>query len=241
MFRHYRPGLGRYLTPDPIGLAGGLNLYSYAGQNPINYTDPLGLSVWSDLWGAYRSASDVVFPTFWIADRLGDYAASLLPESIRGGRFLGTGYGEEATDYWASQYNRSNRALDWLGGATASLWTPETWFGTASTLACSRLARPATGTHSVYAGFDKLHKVRYVGATGRAPKVRFAEHFRAHGTGRELLNYRVVDGARNLTRAQARVWEQRLINQYGLGPEGGRLLNKINTIAPKYWHLYGIR
>ena len=35
MFRHYRPDLGRYLTPDPIGLAGGINLYGYAGQNGV--------------------------------------------------------------------------------------------------------------------------------------------------------------------------------------------------------------
>ncbi len=43
MFRQYQPTLGRYITPDPIGIAGGLNLYGYAGQNPINYIDPMGL------------------------------------------------------------------------------------------------------------------------------------------------------------------------------------------------------
>ncbi len=45
--RFYRPDLGRYLTPDPIGLAGGLNMYGYAGQNPINYIDPWGLRDYS--------------------------------------------------------------------------------------------------------------------------------------------------------------------------------------------------
>lgn len=41
--RYYDPDTGRYLTPDPIGLAGGINLYSYSYQNPVNYIDPLGL------------------------------------------------------------------------------------------------------------------------------------------------------------------------------------------------------
>jgi len=42
-FRFYDPALGRYISPDPIGLAGGLNLYSYAGSDPINRADPTGL------------------------------------------------------------------------------------------------------------------------------------------------------------------------------------------------------
>ncbi len=34
---------GILLTQDPIGLAGGVNLYEYAGSNPVMFTDPFGL------------------------------------------------------------------------------------------------------------------------------------------------------------------------------------------------------
>lgn len=41
--RYYSPTLGRFLQPDPIGYADGLNLYAYVGSDPLNSTDPLGL------------------------------------------------------------------------------------------------------------------------------------------------------------------------------------------------------
>ncbi|MFP5407658.1 MAG: RHS repeat-associated core domain-containing protein [Gammaproteobacteria bacterium] len=43
--RYYNPETGRYLTPDPIGLEGGTNLYGYVDGNPAGASDP---------WGLYR-------------------------------------------------------------------------------------------------------------------------------------------------------------------------------------------
>nr|WP_219999523.1 RHS repeat-associated core domain-containing protein [Snodgrassella alvi] len=42
-FRYYDPDIGRFTMPDPIGLAGGYNLYRYA-PNPLMWIDPWGLS-----------------------------------------------------------------------------------------------------------------------------------------------------------------------------------------------------
>jgi RHS repeat-associated protein len=41
--RHYDPELGRFLQTDPIDVEGGINLYAYVGNDPINWSDPLGL------------------------------------------------------------------------------------------------------------------------------------------------------------------------------------------------------
>jgi RHS repeat-associated protein len=40
--RYYDPEVGRYISADPIGLAGGLNAHVYA-PNPVEWVDPLGL------------------------------------------------------------------------------------------------------------------------------------------------------------------------------------------------------
>ncbi|HEX5276621.1 MAG TPA: DUF6765 family protein [Fluviicoccus sp.] len=42
-FRTYLPEAGRYLTPDPAGLRGGLNPFVYVGSDPLNAVDPWGL------------------------------------------------------------------------------------------------------------------------------------------------------------------------------------------------------
>ncbi len=47
--RYYDPNAGRYLTPDPIGLLGAINLFTYVGNNPINLFDLMGLAE-GDWW-----------------------------------------------------------------------------------------------------------------------------------------------------------------------------------------------
>jgi RHS repeat-associated protein len=47
--RHYDPAVGRFLSPDPIGYAGGLNLYAYP-SDPVGRVDPLGLNDQNSGW-----------------------------------------------------------------------------------------------------------------------------------------------------------------------------------------------
>jgi RHS repeat-associated protein len=41
--RYVDPATGKFTQEDPIGLAGGMNLYGFAGGDPVDYSDPFGL------------------------------------------------------------------------------------------------------------------------------------------------------------------------------------------------------
>ncbi len=50
--RAYAAGLGRFMQPDPVGFGGGMNVYAYAGGDPVNATDPTGLYPMRFCWHA---------------------------------------------------------------------------------------------------------------------------------------------------------------------------------------------
>lgn len=53
--RGYAPDLGRFTSPDPMGVLGGLNVYAYVENDPTLLNDPYGLRPWySRLWDSTR-------------------------------------------------------------------------------------------------------------------------------------------------------------------------------------------
>lgn len=59
--RTYSPNWGRFLQPDPIGYAGGANLYAYVGNDPLNQTDPFGTC--DNPQGCGGSSNQIMGPT----------------------------------------------------------------------------------------------------------------------------------------------------------------------------------
>jgi RHS repeat-associated protein len=54
--RFYDPGQGRFIQADPIGIAGGLNVYRYVANDPVRRADPSGLA-----GGDFRSTMIEIF------------------------------------------------------------------------------------------------------------------------------------------------------------------------------------
>ena len=56
------PVTGRWLSPDPIGIAGGLNMYAMMGNNPVNFADPQGTDIYFSSGGGKHASIIVDIP-----------------------------------------------------------------------------------------------------------------------------------------------------------------------------------
>jgi len=120
--RSYDPATGRFTQEDPIGLAGGTNLYGFAGSDPVNYWDPSGNFPIRNLIGpaigfgavvAFGTAGPMTFGKSLVgalqatgAAALGSAAAAGI-ESVTSDRSFGSAF--------ARNFNRSGWGL--AGGA----------------------------------------------------------------------------------------------------------------------------
>jgi len=162
--RYYKPQLGRYIQADPWGYSlDDANLYAYAGSNPIRISDPLGLQTKRNWW-----------------------------ELLGEGYYYGTGYGEEALDYWAGVYSDPEthpavKPFAWALGHFSALWLPENYMVTATSLAaaggaqtCGLAARgPWLGSVQLHTGhltgphtYPHLQMMIRVATRGTPPTLR---------------------------------------------------------------------
>ncbi|MBN1984450.1 MAG: hypothetical protein JW795_23190, partial [Chitinivibrionales bacterium] len=98
-FRYYDPQNGSYITQDPIGILGGLNLYAYV-HDPSAWQDPFGLSPLPDFDALKKMVQTMDFSTakdgavFWAGDRMKDAQEWALKngkttlEQTQGGKIL---------------------------------------------------------------------------------------------------------------------------------------------------------
>jgi RHS repeat-associated protein len=207
-FRYYDPAAGRFLNRDPIGYAGGVNLYGYTAGNPVNGLDPLGLCGPEKDWLWHLSDFSAGF---------GDGATFGLTRWIR--QQMGT---DEFVDHGSVLYLGGTLA----GAAAGSYVTPTLSSRLIAYLgARSQVARDVL----VYESVNANGEVQYAGITNNFAR-RAAEHI-----GR--FNIQRIPGLSGLTRQEARAVEQVLIEHHGLGRNGGTLLNRINAISksnPEY-------
>jgi len=72
--RLYDPQTGRFTQEDPIGLAGGLNLYGFAAGDPVNFSDPFGLcppeTPWTPECDKPLEDPGLLDPVAWLAGGL---------------------------------------------------------------------------------------------------------------------------------------------------------------------------
>jgi RHS repeat-associated protein len=57
--RYYEPSLGRWLSRDPIGEQGGINLFVLVANHPVSGVDARGYGIWEEIWDDIK---DMILP-----------------------------------------------------------------------------------------------------------------------------------------------------------------------------------
>jgi uncharacterized protein RhaS with RHS repeats len=130
--RYYSPELQRFISEDPIGLAGGINEYSYAHNGPVNFVDPIGLYSWTEF--GYDAANAAVgfgdgvskvltFGLYSTADArksLGiEGGVNQCSSAYSGGKYVGYAWG--MATMWAAGLNGGDNSVFWAGRGASTV------------------------------------------------------------------------------------------------------------------------
>ena len=238
--RMYDANIGRWITQDPLAEKYySQSPYNYCGGNPVLRIDYEG-KFWETAWDAasltmgLKSLINNIREGnvgAAIADGVGviiDAAAAVTP-FVPGG--VSAAISAVRVVDKVDDVVDAGKALNIVDNAANATKIVDRTEDVSSGAA---KAAGNTGQYSVYTGMDADGNVKYVGITGRDPQIRFNEHMKS-GTNRAKLDYEVHNNLTGLTKTEARIQEQLLINQHGLEKDGGQLYNKINSISPKKW------
>ncbi|MDH5496076.1 MAG: hypothetical protein OEY12_01355 [Nitrospira sp.] len=110
--------LGRWVSPDPAGLADGNNLYAYARNNPVLFYDPTGTTTLSDIPENIRPPDDTGTPL-----KIGFTLSVKLENGVFQGQYTGTGGSDawlpadspEKIQWWSDVAGRED-AKKWMVG-----------------------------------------------------------------------------------------------------------------------------
>ena len=128
--RYYSYLLKRFISEDPIGLAGGPNSYAYADGDPVDFNDPYGLFGMDDVWGAVYNGTGGWTPnqgTVDFAAGMGDTLSFTLTSHIRDWEDIG-GVDKCSSWYSAGEWTgvgvsmAFGGAAGWRSAGTKGFW-----------------------------------------------------------------------------------------------------------------------
>lgn len=209
--RHYSPATGRFIQPDPDRSEA--NLYAYAANSPVTEIDPDGTCfIVCVLVGAVVDTAVYLATTDSSDWNVGDAAGAVVSGAVESAVNPLAKIGKVTKLANAAQkvYSKFSKA----GRATKR-------FATSTTRAVKRFA---DGGHTVYYAGRKAGP-SYVGITNNFAR-RSSQHMAK--SGRSINQYGEF---RKVNRFDAHAIEQALIKKHGLGRNGGRLQNRVNSVS----------
>ncbi|MEU4620132.1 RHS repeat-associated core domain-containing protein [Actinoplanes sp. NPDC023801] len=111
--RYYSPVLQRFLSEDPIGFAGGLNLYAYVSNQPTLLTDPTGEKPANPGGGSGGTGDDGYIPGYYLLDKGFKAPKQTTPGTrvIEGTYNNNRGPGGERQEPWTAHYDQYGRLI----------------------------------------------------------------------------------------------------------------------------------